>query len=59
MSANKKKGRVIKSFGDAGTEQRFEKGETHDFSAGAFANYHAGGLIESVADGADKSKAGA
>lgn len=48
MSEEKKKGRALKAFNDAGTGQNFEADEVYDFPAGAYANYLAAGLITNV-----------
>lgn len=57
MSA-KKKGFVPSTFNDAGTGETFEGGKEHEFEAGAYANYHAAGLIgEKPAEEAAKAPA--
>lgn len=43
---DKKKALVLRNFNDAGTGDRFTKGDTPLIDAGAFANYVAAGLIE-------------
>lgn len=43
-----KRAKIVRNFKDAGTETQFTAGETVDVSEGAFANYHAAGLVEAA-----------
>jgi transcription antitermination factor NusG len=43
---NTKRAKIVRNFKDAGTETQFTAGETVNVSEGAFANYHAAGLVE-------------
>ena len=43
-----KRAKIVRNFKDAGTETQFTAGETVDVSEGAFANYHAAGLVKAA-----------
>ena len=44
--AAKKTAKAVRTFNDAGTGETFEGGKSHEFEAGALANYVAAGLVE-------------
>ncbi|WP_394658571.1 hypothetical protein [uncultured Novosphingobium sp.] len=49
---------ALKDFNDAGTEQRFAKGDTPTLPEGVFANYEAAGLVrKATAEDARAAKA--